>query len=376
MNALLVLFRRALFAPGLLLASELAAQAPAPAPASAAPPVEVRTALPQPITADAVTEAPGRTEPIESARIFTRATGIVRERRVDIGDRVAAGDVLAVIDVPELDRALVAAAAQIELTKVRQALAELEAERATQLVTSQALPIEEAQRRTAEVQSAGAALRVAEAELARLQVLQGFATVVAPFAGVIAARNFDRGDRVRGDNAGAEGWLFELVRLDELRFVLPAAPELALRLGDGALPSVRFREFPGRTFAALAVRQSRVFDAGTGTMRVELRLPNPEPLLPAGLSGSASFTLPPLPGGFLVPGNALQLRAGQPTLAMVRDGRIVLLAVTTGRTRGLQVEVAHAELSPTTPVVVNPNALLRAGDAVRISEPGAPAGAR
>ena len=95
MNALLVLFRVARFAPGLLLASELAAQAPAPAPASAAPPVEVRTALPQPITADAVTEAPGRTEPIESARIFTRATGIVRERRVDIGDRVAAGDVLA-----------------------------------------------------------------------------------------------------------------------------------------------------------------------------------------------------------------------------------------------------------------------------------------
>ncbi|MCU0862808.1 MAG: efflux RND transporter periplasmic adaptor subunit [Planctomycetes bacterium] len=372
MNALPALFRSTCIC---LLSSlpQLAAQAPA-APAT---PSDVRVALPQPITADQPVDAPGRTEPIESARIFTRATGIVRERRFDIGDRVAAGDVMAVIDVPELDRALAAAAAQIELGKVRQALAELEAERATQLVASQALPIEEAQRRTAELQSAGAALRVAEAELARLQVLQGFATVTAPFPGVVAARNFDRGDRVRGDNAGAEGWLFELVRLDELRFVLPAAPELALRLDGAPLPSVRFREFPGRTFAAVAVRTSRVFDPATGTMRVELRLPNPELLLPAGLSGAAWFTLPPLPGGFLVPNNALQLRAGQPTLAIVRDGRIALLVVTTGRTRGLQVEVAHAELSPTTPVVVNPNALLRAGDAVRISEPvPSPAGAR
>lgn len=348
------------------LTAAVVAQAPAPAPTQ--PPMVVRVAMPQPIaTADTV-EVPGRTEPVESARIFTRATGIVRERRFDIGDRVDAGAVMAIVDVPELDRAVLAAEAQLEQAKVRAVQAEAEAARAAPLVDARAVSREEAQRRTAEAAAAAAALRVAEAELARLRELQGFATVKAPFAGVVAARNFDRGDRVRGDQAGVEGWLYDLVRLDELRFVLPASPELALRLGEAPLPVVRFREFPGRAFAATAVRQSRVFDAATGTMRVELRLANADQLLPAGLSGEAAFALPPLPGGFVVPNNALQLRAGVPTLSIVRDGRIALLAVATGRTRGLQIEVAHAELSPTTPVVINPNALLRQGDAVQIAE--------
>lgn len=354
-----------------LLATAALAQAPTQPPATQAP-MAVRVAMPQPIAnADAV-EVPGRTEPVESARIFTRATGIVRERRFDIGDRVEAGAVMAIVDVPELDRAVLAAEAQLEQAKVRATQAEAEAVRAAPLVDARAVSREEAQRRQAEAAAAAAAVRVADAELARLRELQRFATVVAPFAGIVAARNFDRGDRVRGDQAGVEGWLYELVRLDELRFVLPAAPELALRLGDAPLPMVRFREFPGRTFAATAVKQSRVFDAATGTMRVELRLANADLVLPAGLSGEATFALPPLPGGFLVPNNALQLRAGVPTLAIVRDGRIALLPVATGRTRGLQVEVAHAELTASTPVVVNPNALLRQGDAVQVAETPTP----
>lgn len=351
------------------LAAALPAQNPPAAGATA--PMTVRVAMPQPLTATESQAVPGRTEPAEAAHVFTRATGIVRERRFDIGDRVEAGAVLAVIDAPDLDLAVLAAAAQVEQAKVRHEHARAEAERAVPLVETKAMSREEADRRVAEAAAAAAALRSAEAEAGRLRELQGFATVKAPFAGVIAARNFDRGDRVRGDAAGAEGWLYELVRLDELRFVLPAAPELALRLDGAPLPTVRFREFPGRTFAARAVRQSRVFDASTGTMRVELLLANPDLLLPAGLSGEATFTLPPLPGGFLVPNNALQLRAGQPTLAIVRDGRIAVLPVSTGRTRGLTVEVAHADLASTTPVVVNPNALLRAGDPVQVAPPAA-----
>lgn len=346
----------------------LPAQQPAPA-APAAPPTTVHTTLPQPLAATDAVVVPGRTEPIESARIFTRATGIVRERRCDIGDRVEAGRVLAVIDVPDLDLAALAAVAQVEATRVRAEHARAEAERTGPLVESDAMSREEADRRIAEAAAAAAALRVAEAEAARLRELQGFATVKAPFAGVVAARNFDRGDRVRGDTAGVEGWLYELVSLGQLRFVVPAAPELAMRLGEAPLPTVRFREFPGRTFPAKALRQSRVFDAASGTMRVELLLENGDLVLPAGLTGEATFTLPPLPGSFLLPNNTLQLRAGQPTLAIVRAGRIALLPVAVGRTRGTTVEVTHAELSPTTPVVINPNALLRAGDAVRVAEP-------
>lgn len=334
----------------------------------------VRVALPLPITKGDSCTVPGRTEPAESARIFTRATGIVHERRFDIGDRVAAGTVMAVIDVPDLDLAVRAADAQVEQARARAVQLRAEADRTGPLVESEAMSREVADRRLADAATAAAALRVAEAEAARLRELQGFATVKAPFDGVVAARNFDRGDRVRGDAAGAEGWLYELVRLDELRFVLPAAPELALRLGGAPLPSVRFREFPGRSFPATALRQSRVFDATTGTMRVEALLANQDLLLPAGLSGEVTFTLPAQPGTFLVPNNALQLRSGQPTLLVVRDGRIAALAVAAGRTRGLQIEVAHSELSATVPVVINPNALLRAGDPVEIADGASPPG--
>lgn len=342
-------------------------QSPNTQPPGTPPVPTVRVATPQPLAQSDSYEAPGRTEPVESARLFTRANGIVRERCFDIGDRVEAGAVMASVDVPELDRSVDAAVALVDQATVRAALAQAEADRAAPLVDTRAVSREEAQRRLAEASAAAAALRVALAELARLRELQGFATVRAPFAGVVAARNFDRGDRVRGDASGVDGWLYELVRLDELRFVLPAAPELALRLAAASPAVVRFREFPGRTFPSTAVRQSRVFDPATGTMRVELRLANPDLLLPAGLSGQATFALPPLPGGFLVPNNAVQLRAGQPTLAVVRDGKIALLGVTTGRTRGLLVEAAHAELTADTVVVVNPNALLRTGDAVQVA---------
>lgn len=345
---------------------------PAGGTASVAEPPTVRVVRPQPLVDRDRLEVPGRTEPVERAQLFARATGLVRERSFDIGDTVAAGAVMARIDVPEIDAALAVAVAQVAVARAESEQAAIDARRAAELADSRITAPEEAERRASAAAARAAALVAAEAEVLRLRTLQAFAEVKAPFAGIVAARNFDRGDRVRGDQAGADGWLYELVRLDELRFVLPAAPELALRLAGAPPPVVRFREFPGREFPVVSVRASRVFDSTLGTMRVELRLPNVDLSLPAGLTGEAVFELPPLPGGFVVPGNALQLRAGVPTLAVVRDGRIGFLSVATGRTRGLGVEVAHTELSAESLVVVNPNALLRQGDAVKVAE--APAG--
>lgn len=335
-------------------------------------PAVVRVATPVPATATESYEVPGRTEPLESARIFTRANGIVRERRFDIGDRVAAGDVLAVIDAPDVDRAVDAARAAREQAEVRHANAKEVAERAPALVLARALSREEGERRAMEATAAAAALRASTAELERLVEQQKFATVVAPFAGVIAARNFDRGDRVRGDASTADGWLYQLVRLDELRFVIGAAPDLALRIGAQPQANVRFREFPGQTFAATSARQSRVFDAAAGTMRLELRLANAELLLPAGLTGSAVFALAPVAGTFLVPTNCVQVRAGKGTLTIVRDGKAAILEVATGRVRGTAIEVMSAQLAATAQVVVNPNSLLREGDPLQV----APAAAR
>lgn len=310
---------------------------------------------------------PGRADPIESARVFTRATGIVQSRAFDIGDFVKAGDTLAVIAVPDLDRAVEAARASVEQARVLADNARTLAGRSAELLGSRAISREESDQRTADSAAAEARVRVAEADLARLEEQQKFAVVRAPFDAVVTARNFDRGDRVRGDSATAEGWLYQLARIDTLRFVVAATPDLALRLTPETHATVRFNEFPGQTLPVTIARTSRVFDPATGTMRLELLLPNPDLALPAGLTGTATFRLPPAAGSWLVPSNTLLLRAGQSQLATVKDDKVAYLEVLPGRNLGPNVEVTSAALSSDTRVITNPNAMLRPGDAVTIA---------
>ena len=327
----------------------------------------VRTALPAAATVAGAYELPGRTEPIESATIFTRATGIVRERKFDIGDRVAAGEVLALIDVPEIDRALEAACAKIDQASIRAKTARQAADRSGGLMNTRALSQDETEQRLSDAEESEAALRVARAELARLEEQQNFATVTAPFGGTISARNFDRGDRMRGDSSTAEGWLYRLVRLNTLRFVISATPDLALRLSKEAQAAVRFTELPGRTFTAKLSRSSKVFDTDSGTMRAEFLIDNNDMELPAGLTGLATFKLAPVAGTFLLPTNTLVVRQGKSMVATVKDGKVGFADVLPGRNFGPTVEITSAALNPDTPVIINPNAMLREGDSVEVA---------
>lgn len=330
-------------------------------------PATVRTVTPGAAAAAQPFELPGRTEPYEAAHVFTRATGVVRERAFDIGDRVKAGDVLAIIDAPEVDRSVDAAKASLAQAITRYESAKRLSDRSASLLTSNAISQDEYDQRNATTAESAAAVEVARANLARLEEQQRFATVRAPFDATIAGRNFDRGDRVRGDSATAEGWLYRLVRLNTLRFVINAAPDIALRLNEGQTVGVRFGEFPGRTFPATVARSSRVFDPTAGTMRIELTLDNKDLTLPAGLTGRVSFSLPPTPGTFLVPTNTLIVRNGQSSLATVRDGKIAFVDVMPGRNLGMNVEVTSAALAADTQIVINPNAMLRPGDVVEVA---------
>jgi RND family efflux transporter MFP subunit len=335
--------------------------------ASAQEKTSVRTALPAAATVAGAYELPGRTEPIESATIFTRATGIVRERKFDIGDRVKAGEVLAVIDAPEIDRAVDAARAKIDQAAIRAKTARQAADRSESLLNTRALSKDETEQRLSAAEESEAALRVAQAELARLEEQQKFATVTAPFDGTIAARNFDRGDRMRGDSSTAEGWLYRLVRLNTLRFVISATPDLALRLSNEAEAAVRFTELPGRTFTAKLSRSSEVFDTASGTMRAEFLIENKDLALPAGLTGLATFKLPPVAGTYLLPTNTLAVRQGKSMVAIVKEGKVGYLEVLPGKNFGPTLEITSAALSPDTPVIINPNAMLRDGDPVEVA---------
>ena len=123
-------------------------------------------------------------------------------------------------------------------------------------------------------------------------------------------------------------------------------------------------EFPGREFAARVAHSSRVFDTASGTMRMELLLENKDLAIPAGLTGSATFTLSPAEGTYLVPTNALIVREGKTMVATVEDGKVRLIEVLPRRNFGQDVEAISSEISSTTVVILNPNAMLREGDAV------------
>lgn len=345
---------------------------PIPSLVTAAGEKPVVTAVnPVPGTSTARFEIPGRTEPVEQATIFTRATGIVKERRFDIGDRVKEGDVLAVIDVPELDRELESATASVEQAESRAENARQVADRADGLLAARAISQEDFDLRITTARTADAAARVARAELARVRQLRAFATVTAPFDGTISARNFDRGDRVRGDASTAEGWLYRIARMDELRFVVSATPDLALRLSTENKAQVRFNELPGKRFEAAVSRSSGVFEAASGTMRVECLIGNKDLALPAGLAGTAVFEVPPLESTFSLPNNTLVIRQGKPLVALADGGKVSFVEVLPSRNLGTTVEVTSSKLGTGSLVIVNPNAMLREGDAVEVKTAGA-----
>ena len=341
----------------LLLAATAAAQEPA----------AVRTVSPKPAEATRGFDLPGRTEPAEQARIFSRATGTVRERPVDIGDRVQEGDILAVIDIPEIDRELESAKAAVDQAIARAEIARSTAKRSAGLAEARAVSQEISEQREASAAELEAAVRMTRAEVGRLEELQKFAVVRAPFRGTVIDRRVDRGDFVRGDSATTAEWAFHLARINQLRFVVAATPDIALRLTPDTEAAVRFSELPGRNFPAKVTRSSNAFSTTSGTMRVELLLENPDFTLPSGLTGTVAFKLAPAPGTYLLPNNALILREGKSLVALVDQGKVKFIDVLPGRNLGPQMEVTSAALKPDSLVIVSLNAMIKEGDAVNPS---------
>jgi len=344
-------------------ATPAAASAAASASASAsAPVVRVVVATASPIKT--TLRLPARAMAAEEARIFARTSGTVAERRVDLGDRVKAGELLLRIAAPEVDQSLERARAAVGQTRAREHLAQLNVDRAKPLVEQQFLSPSGLDNLVANLAVAHADTAAAVAEVKRLEAVQQFQWVRAPFAGVITERLVERGDRVSGDSGDA--YLLRLAKLDELRVVVDVPQASAIDVPLGAVVPLSFREFPGETFKATLRRRSGAIDAATGTMRIELALPNPELRLPAGLRGEAVLEVNSL-GGVRVPSGALLSRDGKPHAAIVdAQGRLRFVAVQVDRTSDREV-VIRSGLEAGAKVVMPLSSLLREGAQVTIA---------
>ncbi len=276
---------------------------------------------------------PGTIQAFTQTTIFPRSNGYVKSWKVDIGDNVQAGQLLAEISTPEVDQQLAQARAQEEIAKVT-------ADRWRDLVQKNVVSKQEYDQNEK-------AYEAAKANLQQLEKIQGFQQILAPFAGKIAARNIDVGTLVTAGTGNSGTPLFSLVQSDPLRVIL-------------------LQEFPGREFDGTVTRTAGAIDPTSRTMQVEVQVPNDDGTLYAGMYGQVKFLLPADNAPIVVPASAFVFRAQGPQVVTVTgDNRIHWQKISVGRDFGTQIEVLDG-LKENTKVVMNPTDDLDEGIAVEV----------
>lgn len=338
-----------------------------PEPAASAAVPEVLVVPARPAGASVELRLPARALAAESAQLYARATGFVSERRAELGDAVSEGQVLAVLSAPEIDQAVREAEASVGQASADEALAKANFDRAAALIGSGSISKELHAERDASYQVAKAARAAAEARLSSARERQRYTTIRAPFAGVISARNIERGDRVVGDQSAATP-MFELIALDPLRIVVDVPQSAALQVHKGLKAEVSFPELPGETLPAEVARSAQSISGSAGGMRVELRLANPGGRIPSGMLGEVRLALPRTGSTVLVPISAVLRDARGARVAVVdADSNVDYRPVGTGRNLGNEIEVVSG-LAPGESVIASPNALLEPGTRVSVRQ--------
>lgn len=358
------------------LGPEAAIAEAVPAAKDKKPPLRsVRVVRPEAAAGTSTLTLAGRTAPKEQALVSSRASGVVAERKVDIGDHVKEGDVLVVIEAPEIEQELQRARASVDQMKARLELARATLGRAESLVGKGHVSEQTVDERRATKMGADADLAAALAEVKRLEEVKSFQTIRAPFEGIVVARQVERGDKVSADSGQQGGYLLRIADLADLRIEIDVPQSYSLQVVPGVEAKVAFAELPDQALKARVARSSGLVDQTSSTMRAELLMPNPGHRIPAGLSGQVTLELGTADGTVTIPTNTLITREGRQMVATVDEqDRVRLKPVTVARDLGERV-VIPTGLTVNDRVIVSPNALLRAGDQVEILTPTAKAGA-
>jgi RND family efflux transporter MFP subunit len=357
---------------------------------------EVTVVHPQMAPAQTDVSLPGNIQPLYSASIFARTNGYIAKRFVDIGSHVKAGQLLAIIATPEIDQQLnqaradvVEAAAVIEQSKAayQQAQANLDIARITRdrytplikkhAVTQQSLDeVDQTfNARTADLAAAQANIDVSEASLkskqaivGRLAQMQGFERVVAPFEGVITARNIEQGDLVNdGSNDGAKS-LFSIAQSNILRVQVEVPQSDALSIKAGQQAAVTVQEVPGRRFIGTVTRSAESVDLGARTMLTEVQVDNRDGTLIPGMYGQITFDIKATQPSLIIPSTALVIdKNGMHVVSVSADNRVHIVPVNIGQDLGARVEISQGLHGGET-LVSNPSDLLNDGQRVTIAQ--------
>jgi RND family efflux transporter MFP subunit len=319
---------------------------------------------------------PGTTEAFEAASIYSRTSGYVAKRSVDIGDHVKTGDLLAEITAPELDHQIAQAQATIVQNEaaLRQAEANMEIARVTWERDSKLLEKGwvtkqqgDQERLTLMAQESAVAVARAnlEAQKAQLQVLEqrkAYQRVVAPFDGVVTARNIDNGSLVSGDATGGTS-MFTMMHSDVIRIQLYVPQDQAFGLKPGVEATVRVPELPGRDFKGVVARIASALQPGTRTLLTEIDVPNEDGQLTPGTYCQVELKIPRKTPSLILPAEAIIFNRAGLNVAVVEHDRVHIRKVTMVRDMGTTVEVSEG-VKDGDQVIMNPPVNIAQGQTV------------
>ena len=312
---------------------------------------------------------PGAAEPLLAATLYARVNGYLKSRLVDIGDRVHAGQLLAVIDAPDLDAQLNQARAQLDQFRAAQSIADVTYQREKRLLEQKVISQQEHDQALASFDQAVANVKAAEANVQNLTAQQGFEKITAPFDGVITARFLDEGALLAIGGTTTAPSIYTLSQLDILRvFIYVPQIYVANVLPDQQV-EVTAVEYPQKVFGGHVTRVADALDPTARTERVEIQLPSSDGELLPGMYLSIRFRVEQAEPALLVPANVVDIRREGPRVLIVgANQKIEYRQVKLGRDFGKTIEIVSG-LQGDEQLVVNPTTDLVNGEHVEIAPP-------
>jgi RND family efflux transporter MFP subunit len=318
---------------------------------------------------------PGNTQAFIDSPIYSRTSGYLKDWYFDIGAHVRKGQLMAVIETPELDQQLQVAQADLKSAQANLDLANTTSIRYQNLLKTNSVSKQETDVAVSDAAAKKAAVDASMANVRRLEQLQSFEKVYAPFDGIVTARNTDIGRLISAGQNTTPQELFHLAAIGKLRVYVAVPEAYSSAIKDGSKATLTLDEFPGKTFEGTIARNSNAIDQSTRTLNVEVDVDNPKAELLPGAYVFVHFKVPQHATGLMLPSNTLLFRSEGLRVGVVRNGRVQLVPVKISKDAGATVEIASG-LTPSDPVILDPSDSLASGQEVQIAnrtnQPGTP----
>jgi RND family efflux transporter MFP subunit len=297
---------------------------------------------------------PSTLQAYEDSPIYARTSGYVARWLVDIGARVRKGQLLAVISAPEVDQELNQARAMLSQTEANVTLAEVTTKRYRDLIHTNAVAQQELDANNQNLNAQRATLQAGQANVKRLEEMQAFEQVTAPFDGVVTQRLVNEGDLVNAGNGGNGAQLFHIAEISTMRVFIPVPENLGGEIRPGLKAQLSLIEFPQRTFTGVVVRTNHAIDPGSHTLLTEVDVPNPAGELMPGAYANVQLGLVHGQQQLTVPTGAVLFQAAGPQVVVVNaKNQLELRKVSIGNDLGNTIEIT-AGLSPSDRIVSSP----------------------